>query len=126
MTSWRPYWWTEAILRELNFILGPVSRKSRNFSGHTTPFISSQRRGSKPSNLAILLVFLALNNVLKDQFFKASGLHFDKWLFGSEKFSGVSRVRPPGDSFCAWNQYGRQSHEKKPSISVVLKENTNY
>jgi len=32
--------------------------------------------------------------MLKDQFFKTSGLHFDKWLFGSEKFSGVSRNRP--------------------------------
>ena len=32
--------------------------------------------------------------MLKDQFFKASGLHFDKWLFGSEKFSEVSRNKP--------------------------------
>ena len=30
------------------------------FKGATIPFISSQRRGSKPSNFAILLVFLTL------------------------------------------------------------------
>ena len=42
----------------------PVSQKSRKFSGlFRVPqfsFVSSQRRGSKPSNLAILLVFLTL------------------------------------------------------------------
>ena len=46
-------------------IQGPVSQKSRNFpvlsdSGATISFISSQRRGSKPPNFAILLVFLTL------------------------------------------------------------------
>ena len=60
MTSWRPYWWTKAIVREMNSTLGPVSRKSGNFSGHTIPFISSQRGSSKSSNFAILLAFLAL------------------------------------------------------------------
>ena len=38
----------------------PVSQKSRKFSGASIPFISSQRRGSKPSNFTILLVFLTL------------------------------------------------------------------
>lgn len=42
---------------------GPVSQKSPNsvfvpISGATIPFISAQRRGSQPSNWAILLVFL--------------------------------------------------------------------
>ena len=41
----------------------PISQKSRNFSGlcHNS-FISSQRRGSKPSNFAIPLVFLRLKS----------------------------------------------------------------
>ena len=44
--------------------LGLVSQKSRNFSGvfrvPQLPFISSQLRGSKPSNFAIFLVFPTL------------------------------------------------------------------
>ena len=50
----------------------PVSQKSRNFSGlfrvYRIPFISSQRRGSKPSNFAILLVFLTLKTCSKINF----------------------------------------------------------
>ena len=53
------------------------------------PFIPSQRRGSKSSSSAILLVFLTL-----ETFLKKSGLKFDNWLFGSEKFSGLSTKRP--------------------------------
>ena len=34
--------------------------------------------------------------MLKDQRFKTSGLQFDNWLFGPEKFSGLSRDRPLG------------------------------
>ena len=56
--------------------------------------LSSQRRGSKPSNFAILLNFFYIKNMLKDQLFETSGLQFDNWLFGSEKFSGLSRNRP--------------------------------
>ena len=39
-------------------------------SGATIPFISSQRRGSKPSNFAILLVFLILKTCQKVSFSK--------------------------------------------------------
>ena len=53
------------------------------------PFIPSQRRGSKSSSSAILLVFLTL-----ETFLKKSRLKFDNWLFGSVKFSGLSRKRP--------------------------------
>jgi len=34
-----------------------------------------------------------VNKMLKDQLLKTSGLQFDDWLFGPEKFSGPSRNR---------------------------------
>ena len=41
-----------------------------SLSGATIPFISSQRRGSKPSNFAILLIFLVLKTCKKISFSK--------------------------------------------------------
>lgn len=61
----------------------------RPTSGATIPFISLQRRGSKLSNFAILLVFLT-----KDQPYPKSGLQFDNWIFGPGKVLGLSRNRP--------------------------------
>ena len=63
-------------------------------SGATIPFTSSQRRGSKPSNFAIHLVFLTLKKCEKTSFSTQAGFQFDNWLFGYEKFSGFSRNRP--------------------------------
>ena len=68
---------SEACFSKVPKLFGPIS-------GATIPFISSQRRGSKRSNFAIILVFLLLN---------ASGLRFDNWLFGPEKFAELSRNR---------------------------------
>ena len=65
------------------------------------PFISSPARGSQLSSFAVLLVCLTLKNMLKDQLFKTSGLQFDNWLFGSEKFSGHSTNRPQASSLLA-------------------------
>ena len=42
----------------------------RSLSGATIPFISSQRRGSKPSNFALLLIFLILKTCKKISFSK--------------------------------------------------------
>ena len=62
--------------------LGPIS-------GATIPFESSQRRGSKPSNFVVLLVFLTLKHV-KRSAFQIGALHSDNWLFGRK----ISRNRP--------------------------------
>ena len=62
-------------------LFGPIS-------GVTIAFISSQRRGSKPSGkLRNPLGFLDMKSMLKDQLFKTSGLRYDNWHFGPEKFS---------------------------------------
>ena len=73
---------------------GPVSQKSRNFSGAIIPFTSLQHRGSKLSTFAILITLVDyIKNILKGQPFKTSRLQFDNWLFGPNKFSGLSRNR---------------------------------
>ena len=57
-------------------LLGPGARFSKvpklfgSISGATITFISSQRRGSKPSDFAILLVFLILKKCKKISFSK--------------------------------------------------------
>ena len=38
--------------------------------------------------------FCYLENTLKDRLSKTSGWQFRKWLFGPEKFSGLSRNAP--------------------------------
>ena len=42
------------------------------------------------------LDFSHIKDMLKDQLLKTSGLQFDNWLFGTEKFTGLSRNRPQG------------------------------
>ena len=57
---------TEAVARErpekfrAGACFSKVPKPFEPISGATIPFISSQRRGSKPSKFAILLVFLTL------------------------------------------------------------------
>ena len=55
---------------ELVYIAEPtgVYQKSRNFSVATILFISSPRRGSKPSNFVIFLVFLTLKHSKRSAF----------------------------------------------------------
>ena len=73
---------------------GPVSQKSRNFSGAIIPFTSLQHQGSKQSTFAILITLVDyIKNIFKGQPFKTSGLQFDNWLFGPNKSSGLSRNR---------------------------------
>ena len=80
--------------------LGPVSQKSRNLSGlfrvPQFPFnMSSQRRGSKPSNFAILLVFSKTKNVKRSAFqnerIVVSQLAFRR---GPKRFRGFRETRP--------------------------------
>ena len=76
-----------------------VPKPFGSISGATIPFISSQRRGSKPPSPAILVFFLNIKTMLKDQLFKKSRLKFDNWLFGPEKLWGLSRNRPQARYF---------------------------
>ena len=53
MSTRHPQPWPRACFTKVPKLFGPIS-------GATIPFISSQRRGSKPSNFAILFVCLKL------------------------------------------------------------------
>ena len=72
---------------------GPVSQKSRNFSGlfRVLQFPLYLRNATKLRNP---LGFSYIKNMLKDPLFKTRGLQFDNWLFGPEKITGRSRNRP--------------------------------
>ena len=70
-----------------------VPKLSGPFSGVTIPFVSQERNGFKSSNFSYFS-FCYLENTLKDRLSKTSGWQFRKWLFGPEKFSGLSRNGP--------------------------------
>ena len=61
-----------------------------SISGATIPVISLQRQGSKPSNFAVLLVFLTLKACLKISYSKQADCGL------TTGFSGLSRNRPQG------------------------------
>ena len=63
MCTRHPQPWPGACFTKAPKLFGPIS-------GATIPFISSQRRGSKPSNFAILLVFLKLKTCSNISFSK--------------------------------------------------------
>ena len=44
--------------------------------------------------ILLVLFFFYIENMLKDQLFKTSGLQFDNGLFGIHKFSGPKRFGP--------------------------------
>ena len=69
----------------------PVSRKSRNFTGHfrVTQFPLYLKNGEDLSRKTSQSFFF-----LKDRLSKTSGWQFHKRLFGPEKFSGLSRNGP--------------------------------
>ena len=54
-------------------------------------FATPRFKAIRPRNL---LSFSYVKNMLKDHLFKTSGFQFNNWLFGPEKFSGLSRNRP--------------------------------
>ena len=65
------------------------------FLGVAIPFVSQERRGFlKGVKLHCHLDFCYLENMSKGRFSKTSGCQVHKWLFGPEKFSGLSRNGP--------------------------------
>ena len=63
-------------------------------SGATIAFISSQRRGSKPSNFAILLVFLILKTCKKISFSKQADCNFTTCFSGPKSSRGFRETGP--------------------------------
>ena len=68
-------------------LFGPIS-------GTTIPFISSQRRGSKPSNFAVLLIFLILKACKKISFSKRADCSLTTSFSGPKSFRDVRETGP--------------------------------
>ena len=65
-----------------------------HFGWHNSFFIF-KARASRGTNLAVIFIFYSLYNIIwKDQLYRISRSKFYEWLFGSEKFSGLSRNGP--------------------------------
>ena len=69
-----------------------VSKRVKNTVAGLAFF--DQQKGSVTSNNNNGATYTANNE--KGQVFKTIGLQFDNWLFGPEKFSGLSRNKPQG------------------------------
>ena len=63
------------------------------FGCHNSLYIFATPR-FQATKLRNTLSFSYIKNMLKDQLFKMSRLQLDDWLFGPEKFSGLSKNRP--------------------------------
>ena len=74
------------------FLKSPESFRAY-FGCHDSLYIFATPR-LQANKLRNPISFYYIKNVLKDQLFKISRLQFDDWLFGPEKFSGLSRNRP--------------------------------
>jgi len=68
----------------------------RTFFGcHNSPlYLRNAKVLSHQTSQYSLFFLFFIENMLKDQLFKSSGLQFDNWLYGPEKLSGLSINRP--------------------------------
>ena len=78
-----------ACLSKVPKLFGPIS-------GATIPFISSQRRGSKPSNFAIFLVFLTLKHVKLKINLQNKRIAVLQLAFRARKVRGTFEKQAPG------------------------------
>ena len=76
-------------------LFGPIS-------GTTIPFISSQRRGSNPSNFAILLIFLILKACKKISFSKRADCSLTTSFSGPKSSRDVRETGPRPELIEAW------------------------
>ena len=70
-------------------VFGPIS-------GDIILFVSSKRRRLEARNFAVIFTFIPFTTYEKGQLYRISGSEFYEWLFGPEKFAGLSRNGPQG------------------------------
>ena len=83
--------------RPVGFDWGPVSWKSRNFSGAfrvTYLSLYLQNEGVSRHETLQLFNFYSLYSIWKDRLCRISGSEFYEWLFGPKTFSELSRNGP--------------------------------
>ena len=70
-----------------------VPKPFGRISGDIIHFVSSKRKRLEARNIAVILILFPLQH-MKRSAFRISGSEFYEWLFGPEKFSGLSRNGP--------------------------------
>ena len=70
-----------------------VPKPFGRISGDIIHFVSSKRKRLEARNFAVILILFPLQH-MKRSAFRISGSEFYEWLFGPEKFSGLSRNGP--------------------------------
>ena len=70
-----------------------VPKPFARISGDIIHFVSSKRKRLEARNFAVILILFPLQH-MKRSAFRISGSEFYEWLFGPEKFSGLSRNGP--------------------------------
>ena len=100
---------------------GPVSRKSRNFSGTfgvAQCFLYVQSEGVlRHETLQLFYYIFPLQHMKKKkQLYRISGSQFYEWLFGPEMFSGLSRNRPQAPGRSRWPVEANDKHSVLQSI----------
>ena len=91
LSHWYPHIICNKLKYHANYVLGPVSWKSRNFS---FLFMSSKYRGSKPSIFVTLLLFLTLKTCQKISFSKQTDRNLTTGFSGPKSSKGLLRKRP--------------------------------
>ena len=59
-------------------------------------------KASQGTKLCSYFDFFSLYDIWTDQLYRLSRSEFHEWLFGPEKFSGLSRNGPQGRRVCGW------------------------
>ena len=75
-------------------------------------------KASRSTKLCSYFNFYSLHNIWKDQLNRISGSDFYEWLFGPEKFSGLSRNGHPGKVYNIIPSKNKW-HLKKPSKNIL-------
>ena len=73
---------------------GSVSRKSRNFTGVTIPFVSQERRGFKSSNLTDMFLLVSLKTYSKIGFSKQAVGSFTNGFLAPKRFRDFRETGP--------------------------------
>ena len=71
-----------------------VPKRFGHISGDTSLFVSSKRKASRGMKLCSYFTIYYLYNKWKDKLCRISESQFYEWLFGLERFSGLSRNGP--------------------------------
>ena len=99
-----------------------VPKPFEPFSCAAIPFISSQRGGSKPSNFAILLLFLTLKSCQKISFSKQADCMLKPGFSGPKRSRDFRETDPRPGLLEAWLVLTNVSCHRNVLVSILLNQ----